>query len=515
MLREKTRMVETTPHVVGFTLLALGAVGLGELVFSGDLAGAVQRVHHSLGATSAHHDFAASATTSHHKKHHLSPTKAAATAAVAARAATAARASSAARAGGARAAGGAKAHSSRATSKMSKGKIKKAEVRAPAVKAVGPRFGDVSSTYRLPGFAALDEVMVASTVTAAAYTPFGSAALLDGAYLRAAIGPLAMLLPVIGAALGLVAAIQTGFTSATPMFGLFLAILILGILDALSGLLASAVFLGAVLLAGGLFSLSAVASAIFIGALWCGIPIMIGKLRSFTRSHPEDIHQWWVRTGDLIGGTFLAGFIAYSLIETIAIISPAASDLSGHAVQIGFCVGAAAAFRYLTALFVAYAYPVRLATLTSHDLPERPMRHDLGSVMLRILFAAMLFAAFLGLHWVILIMALLYGLDVGLQGYLRRYSYSSEWSKLIPHNVVKLLVVTVLSVLVASQLGQLMDSSFWKIVAGLIAVLVIATIFDALAAPSTKSFEISWWTRLAGAVVMVLLIAQCLGLLVT
>ena len=60
-----------------------------------------------------------------------------------------------------------------------------------------------------------------------------------------------------------------------------------------------------------------------------------------------------------------------------------------------------------------------------------------------------------------------------------------------------------------------MDSSFWKIVAGLIAVLVIATIFDALAAPSTKSFEISWWTRLAGAVVMVLLIAQCLGLLVT
>ena len=143
------------------------------------------------------------------------------------------------------------------------------------------------------------------------------------------------------------------------------------------------------------------------------------------------------------------------------------------------------------------------------------MRHDLGSVMLRILFAAMLFAAFLGLHWVILIMALLYGLDVGLQGYLRRYSYSSEWSKLIPHNVVKLLVVTILSVLVASQLGQLMDSSFWKIVAGLIAVLVIATIFDALAAPSTKSFEISWWTRLAGAVVMVLLIAQCLGLLVT
>ena len=393
--------------------------------------------------------------------------------------------------------------------------MKRAEVSHEQVDAERANFGDLSRTYRFPGFAAVDQLSINVPRVLARHSPYLARVLTDAAYLRAAIGPLALVLPLFAVVTGTIAGHDTTALPIPSSPTLFVIIAILGLLDAAAGLCATAAFLVVAATSGTIHSLIATAIAVVVAATWAGIPIMVGKLRSFTRTHPGDAVAWWTRAGDMILGSFFAGYITSSLLGIVGAASTVSSPILQDSTAIGWIVGGAAFLRYVASSFIAFAYPLRLTEVHVAELPARSTPMEVASVLVRAIIAMLMFAAFLGWRWIVFLMAGRYAADALVQYALRGREFQMEWSKLIPNNISKLCVITVLSVLAANVLQSSIHSTYWQIAADLTAVLVLALIFDALSAPSGASFRSTWATRLGGAVIAVVTMAQLLGLLVT
>lgn len=242
---------------------------------------------------------------------------------------------------------------------------------------------------------------------------------------------------------------------------------------------------------------------------------MVGKLRSFTRAHLADGADWWTRGGDVILGSFFAGFITASLLSIVSAASSLDLPVINNATAIGVAVGLAALVRYCIATFVAFAYPARLTEIHFTDLSQRRTSLEVTAIVSRAGVALLSFAAVLGWHWIIFVMAALYGADALAQHLLGAKQYRFKASMLVPNNISKLFLIKVLSVIGANAVHACVHSSYWQISSDLTIVLVLALMFDALSASGTRPIESSWRTRLGGAGIATATIAQLLGMLVT
>lgn len=121
--------------------------------------------------------------------------------------------------------------------------MKRAEVAHQRVNAREANFGDLSRTYRFPGYATLDQLRVNFPKTFARHSPYVARVLTDGSYLRAAIRPLAMVLPLLSVVFASIAAMHLGADPLPRSATLFASIAVIGILDALAGLAATVVFM--------------------------------------------------------------------------------------------------------------------------------------------------------------------------------------------------------------------------------------------------------------------------------
>jgi hypothetical protein len=248
----------------------------------------------------------------------------AASAAVAARAATAARASQAARAssaakaarGGAaskatRGASAGKVRSTKTSSGEAKGKAggkprtRKVELRTAALSAERSHWGDHSFTYKAPGLHFSDSWSMAAPVVLAKYSPIASAVALDGAYLRAIFGSLAMVLPVLGFLVGLTAGISSHGLTTPFSVGIFASLLVAGLFDAAIGLFGSLGVLVTTIAFGSIFSLTGFTTIVVVASLWSGLGVMIGKVRLFVKDTPEHVAAWYERAGDIVIGSLL------------------------------------------------------------------------------------------------------------------------------------------------------------------------------------------------------------------
>jgi len=369
--------------------------------------------------------------------------------------------------------------------------------------------------WSIPGEALVEQFSVAAPARVAVVSPFLAGVVADASYLRALAGPFAMLMPVIGLALGIVAAVQTHGVPIPCSVGLFGLIMVLGMFDAWEGLMATLVVAVASLVTGSIFDLHMVASLVLIGALWCGIPIMVSKIRPFAREHPHDLHGWWIRLGDAIIGSALAAYLAYKLIQTAALTAGLNLPIGDYAAQLGWAVFAAAVLRYGVCVATTYFLPDRLAAVTPGELPEQRSHHQWISVVIRAMFATLVFAAFLGTNWVIFVMAGLYVADLVLPSLFEDRSLPSRIYRWVPRNLGKIFVLTVAGVLLSKYCDSMFGADFWKVASALVAILAIALVIDIFGALEGEAPPITWMTRIAGATLVIFTGLQLSGHLIT
>jgi hypothetical protein len=375
--------------------------------------------------------------------------------------------------------------------------------------------GDHSITWRAPGHELIDEMSLVAPVAVAKYSPLAAVAIADAGYWRAMFGSLSMVLPALGLVLGTLATVQTHGYPLPPTLGLFLAITVLGFLDATAGIAAASVTLVGGIVTGRAFSLNMVISGLLLATLWFGMPIMVKKLRPFIRPHPRDFQGWWIRVADMFVGPAFAGFLAAKLVDSFSLVSNLKVGLVEHGNTVGVVVALVALARYLLATGAVFFYPRRLTEVTPPRLPNQEHGALVASVFIRMGFVALLLAALLGKTWFVPPLVALVGFGMYARGADIRVELPSWAYRFIPRNIAKILLFEVVGTVVTAVLSQHVASPYWQIAGLLFVIFVMGLVLDLLSAAHGRDWPVNWTTRLAGVALCLVTLLQLSDLLIT
>lgn len=346
-------------------------------------------------------------------------------------------------------------------------------------------------------------------MTLAKYSPIASSIAADGSYVRAMFGSIAWILPGVAFLMTLFLGFATnGLRTSFPTSG-FLAILVAGVLDADIGFAATLGVLIPCVALGTIFSLAGFTMVVIIGALWCGLAVMVGKVRVYLRDTPSDLSSWYVRVGDVLLGSLLCGYLAFKFIGILTGPNDSFAAVHAKAHVIGWTMVGVAAAKYLATSFATHSYPERMRNCTTIDFPARARAIDRFSLALRGLAAFVVFVAFLGLNWMVVALVVLYLIDVFLPNVVTPKEAHPAVRFFIPQNLGKIFALTVISAVATLALKSHVSSQYDLVIYVLLVVMVVAIVNNTAAARwSPREIHNPWLTYSAGFVLATLTILQ-------
>ena len=368
--------------------------------------------------------------------------------------------------------------------------------------------GDLSTSWQLPGHGLADSLSLRLPVALAASSPFLASVARDGSYLRACVGIAEFVFPVTGIVLGTASIMQTGGVPVAPSVALFTLIAGLAMLNASVGLFATAVVGIVSAFTGELWSVPMAGSLLIMGAIWCGIPIMIGSLRPFSRPHPTSSAEWWVRGGDVVIGASLAGYLAMEFTDILPLASGVPVAVAESAVFVGWVVAGVTALRYIAATLVSLHYPVRLSRVHVAVLPERPVLNEIIATTVKAVLAGILGVAILGNQPAVYVLALVYGLTGILPLVHFKWKAPSWLGPLVPRNTVKLFLLATLGVVSVHWFEPFGATDLWLVCVPLLLTLVVALLLEIVEEVAHYEWEFNWPLRLLGAGMVILTALQ-------
>ena len=324
--------------------------------------------------------------------------------------------------------------------------------------AAGAAGGDRSGTWRWPGTAALDAAGVRLPANLVRRSPLLARIVADGAYLRSILGSIAIVGPLLGVVLGLVAIDQAGGRALPPSTTLTIGIAALGVIDAAAGLAAVLTFVFGVAVSGGLDSNAALRTMLGLGALWFAIPVIAGAARPLRREPPRSRREFVERAEDFV----IASLIGAWAVQKLVIALP---GLSGHKLAIGSQADEVALWllfalvvRMLGEQVASHFYPGRLAAVQPRELREPGRVQRVWAAVLRtgiFLFVAVVVA---GSTWQLWTAGVLFLIPQVLAVFEGRFRKSAALGRLLPEGLVEVLIMLFL----LTGLGALLLSTHAK-----------------------------------------------------
>jgi hypothetical protein len=259
--------------------------------------------------------------------------------------------------------------------------------------------GDDSVFVRSSFARTLDGWRHVAVLTMARRSPLTMRVSADGSYLQAVIGPLAIALPVLGIALGVWLGASTSIANSLipTALAMVLLIVIVGILDALSGLLAFVSYLLVILARGGIDNVADVRTLLGFSLLLFTPSLAAGATRPLRRA--RDDWDAWERITDVLVSTLLTTWAIKSMVLALDGFARQKTDLATHSTFIAVVGGSFIFARYLLEEFVSRYAPARMEYMT----PAKVASQDFDSFLITQAVRAGLFIFFMigffGLTW--------------------------------------------------------------------------------------------------------------------
>ncbi len=358
-----------------------------------------------------------------------------------------------------------------------------------------------------------DRLSVQFPFTLSSYSPLLGNVAGDATYLRAMVGPVSLLLPVVGVSLGVAASINVDQTLAVPSASLFIAILVLGIFDGFAGMLALAmVFFGAAF-AGNLSWLETPITLLVVGSLWFGLSQVVRKVRTFTRPSPHGLHQWWARLGDLIIGPALGGYLASAITEVLPTTVNSGEAVSQQSLKVGLIAAGCILARYGFEFVVSHFFPHDLVVVHASTTPEQKHNFQIAAHLIEVVLILLLFCVFLGPIWLAVPMLVFFALDLVIVELIPPKSLPDWAYRLVPRNVGKILFISLIVVFLESLIAIYVESELLRIGYLLVGITIIGVAHTWLGAANGKDFPDNSLRKVGGVVLALLTMLQLGGLL--
>jgi uncharacterized repeat protein (TIGR02059 family) len=220
----------------------------------------------------------------------------------------------------------------------------------------------------------------------------------DGAYIRALLGVWWLILPVLGATVGVLAAIDTSYLVVMPSLSFMVAIMVIGIADALAGFIAMSLFAAVVAANGGFTSSDSVRGMFGLWVLAFAVPLAASAVRPFRRLVKEKPGVW-ERTTDAVlialFGAWAAGAMFSALPGLTGIKADGADDID----LIRLAALVALIVRFGLENLARMFSPKRLTTIENQSLPEVPLTQKVISLLVRTVVFVFVALIFIGNNW--------------------------------------------------------------------------------------------------------------------
>jgi hypothetical protein len=272
----------------------------------------------------------------------------------------------------------------------------------------------------------------------------------DASYLRAILGSVSVLLPMVGIWLAIMAVRNVHGAALPPAFELSVALAVVGVFDALAGLVAVAVFMGGVLLLGGLSSAAAARTLLGLASLWFAAPLIAGAMRPLRRAPTVTLAEHWDRLADIVIASLVGAWAVQKILEGLPGLSGLELPIADHAGAAALVVLAALAVRMMVETLAAHWYPQRLSRVQPAELPGSGRRQYLAAKALTL--AIFLFAAvpYVGLCWQLYVGATLFILPQLLDLWQDIFPNSPRLHIVLPHGIVKIVSMLFIGAFFAS-----------------------------------------------------------------
>jgi hypothetical protein len=259
--------------------------------------------------------------------------------------------------------------------------------------------GDDSVFVRSNFARTLDGWRHVAVLTMARRSPLTMRVSADGSYLQAILGPLAIALPAtglaLGAWLGIIGDVANSLIPTSLAFVLL--IVIVGILDAFSGLLAFISYLVVVLSRGGIDNVADIRTLLGFSLLLFTPSLAAGATRPLRRA--RDDWDAWERVTDVLVSTLLTTWAIKSMVLAVDGFARQKTELATHSTLIAVVGGTLIFTRYLLEEFVSRYAPARMEYMT----PAKVASQDFDSFLITQAVRAGLFIFFMigffGLTW--------------------------------------------------------------------------------------------------------------------
>jgi hypothetical protein len=263
--------------------------------------------------------------------------------------------------------------------------------------------GDNSTFVRTNFARKIDGWRHVAVLTMARRSPLTMRISADGSYLQAIIGPIAIVLPTLGLALGAVMGYSTEIVNSLIPTSLILVLLIVvvGILDAFSGLLAFISYLAMVVVRGGIDNVADIRTLLGFSLLLFTPSLAAGATRPLRRS--RDDWDLWERVTDFLVSTLLTTWAIKSMVLSIDGFARQKTEIATHSTLIAAVGGAFILIRYGLEEFTSRYAPARMEYMT----PAKVASQDLDSFLITQAVRAAIFIFFMfgffGLTWQIFV----------------------------------------------------------------------------------------------------------------
>ncbi|MEM9615164.1 MAG: FG-GAP-like repeat-containing protein [Actinomycetota bacterium] len=374
-------------------------------------------------------------------------------------------------------------------------------------------WGDASATWRWPLVFGLDRMSRSTPDRLRPVSPLMARVVADGSTLRALFGTGALLAPILGVVLGMLAVIDTGGTAVVPATALLVALLVLGIYDTSAGAVATVTFAVGVGLSGGLVSTDSFRMVMGIGSLWYAVALVAGGARQFRRPPAESWDDRWRRVADVVIGSLLGAWTVQTVLKALPGLTGVAVPIAERADRVALVALIALVGRYLLERTALRLYPERMvATAPIEESEEGPLQKVWSNVLKAAVFVFVM-EPYIGLVWQLgVVVLLMVGPSMAKIGK-KRLPNSRFLHRILPSGVPAILFFLVIGKTVGAELGDRIEDPANLIVVSFM-VLSIPSFVSSVAGLFGRDgddLDPGWGGRVAGLGVAVVAIAAVQG----
>jgi hypothetical protein len=312
------------------------------------------------------------------------------------------------------------------------------------------RRGDRSRTWRWPGTHAVDRLSCRLPPRIAPRSPLLARVVNDAGYLRATLGSASMLLPVLGAVLGALAVSDVNGEALPPAFALAVALAVLGVFDALAGMIGVLVFVVGVVLSGGVSSGDAARTLLGVSTLWFAAPLIAGTARPLRRPPTLTAQEHWDRTADVVIASLIGAWAVQGILLGLPGLSGLDLPIAEKADAAALLVLVALAVRMVVETVAAHWYPARLSQVQPAELGEPGTGQRVAASVLVLAIFVFVAVSYLGSCWQLYVGGALFILPKFLGFFADRLPSSPRAHAVTPRGIVEVVLMLVVGAVVGA-----------------------------------------------------------------